>query len=101
MNRVKKIELTNNNYNNEINIYNIYTYTNIHVSLSLSLSLSPSLSLSLSIYIYKRPSPGNFILNARRKKEMFLIYVFLRRDTVVLLSCHKAQDLYLISLLTA
>ena len=91
MNRVKKIELTNNNYNNEINIYNIYTYTNIHVSLSLS----------IYIYIYKRPSPGNFILNARRKKEMFLIYVFLRRDTVVLLSCHKAQDLYLISLLIA
>ena len=99
MNRVKKIELTNNNYNNEINIYNIYTYTNIHVSLSLSLSLS--LPLSLYIYIYKRPSPGNFISNARRKKEMFLIYVFLRRDTVVLLSCHKAQDLYLISLLIA
>ena len=46
MNRVKKIEQTNNNYNNKIYIY---------------------------IYIYKGPSSGRFVLDTGRKKEAFLL----------------------------
>ena len=53
MNRIKKIEQTNNKQNSDIYIY---------------------ISVYIYIYMYKeKKSPGTFVLDAGRKKETFLL----------------------------